>query len=199
MYEIFLKVVDLVHALGYIGIFIMTLIESTFIPIPAEITLIPAGYLVQSGQMNFLLVLLVSTAGTVAGSLINYYIAYFYGRKLLLKYGNYFFIDEKKLQTIEFFFQRHGAISTFSGRLLPGLKHFISFPAGLAKMDLLKFCIYTAAGGAIWSGLLIALGYYIGRNEDLIHQNLLLINMVVIGSVLCLALIYYMRNRGGRK
>jgi len=177
----------------------MTLIESTFIPIPAEITLIPAGYLVQSGQMNFLLVLLVSTAGTVAGSLINYYIAYFYGRKLLLKYGNYFFIDEKKLQTIEFFFQRHGAISTFSGRLLPGLKHFISFPAGLAKMDLFKFCLYTAMGGGIWSGLLIALGYYIGRNEDLIHQNLLLINVVVVGSVLCLALVYYLRNRGGRK
>lgn len=199
MYEFFLKAVELVHTFGYFGVFFMTFIESTFIPIPSEVTLIPAGYLVQSEQMNFIYVLLVSTLGTVAGSLVNYYIAFYYGRSLLIKYGNYFFINEKKLQAIEFFFQRHGAISTFSGRLLPGLKHFISFPAGLGKMNLPQFCLYTAAGGAIWSALLIGLGYYIGQNEQLINKHLATINIILVISIICLAAFYYWRLRQQRR
>ena len=135
MYEFFLEIVWLVESLGYFGLFFMTFIESTFIPIPAEITLIPAGYLVQKGEMNGILVWICATLGTLGGSLTNYYIAYFFGRKLFISKGKYFFMDKTKLEAIERFFLNHGAISTFTGRLLPGVKHFISFPAGLAKMD----------------------------------------------------------------
>ena len=101
MYEFFLQVVWFVKSLGYFGIFIMTFIESTFIPIPAEITLIPAGYLVQKGEMSGPLVLLVSALGTLGGALANYYIAYFFGRLLFIDKGKYFFLNQSKLNNLK--------------------------------------------------------------------------------------------------
>lgn len=195
LYELFLDVADLVQEFGYLGIFIMTFIESTFIPIPAEVTLIPAGYLVQKGQMNGIIVWLVSVLGTVLGSLFNYTIAYYFGRQLFIKYGKYFFMGEDKLVKIEKFFDKHGAISTFTGRLLPGLKHFISFPAGLAKMNIRIFCIYTTAGGAIWCGILILLGLFIGENELLITKYLKQINYIIFVIVICLGAFYIWQKK----
>ncbi len=195
MYELFLKAVELVEYFGYLGIFIMTAIESTFVPIPAEITLIPAGYLVSTGKFNFFAVLLVSTAGTVCGSLANYFIALHFGRHLLTKYGKYFFLNQQKLSKIEDFFERHGAISTFSGRLLPGLKHFISFPAGLGKMPLKTFCLYTALGGAIWSIILLILGYVIGINADLIKKYIKQINFILFVTIVCIITFYVWQKK----
>jgi membrane protein DedA with SNARE-associated domain len=195
MYELFLEIVGFIESLGYLGIFVMTFIESTFIPIPSEITLIPAGFLVAEGRMNFWLVSLSSLIGTLGGSLTNYMIAKYFGRKLLLNYGKYLFIDEERLKTIEFFFQRHGAISTFSGRLLPGLKHFISFPAGLAQMNIMTFSIYTAAGGALWNTLIIGLGYLIGENHGLIKQNLKYINIGLILFIVLLVGGYTLKHK----
>jgi membrane protein DedA with SNARE-associated domain len=180
MYEFFLEIVWFVESLGYFGIFIMTFVESTFIPIPAEITLIPAGYLVHKGELHGILVLLISTFGTLAGSTANYYIAYFFGRKLFADKGKYFFIKQSKLEKIEKFFVDHGAISVFTGRFLPGVKHFISFPAGLAKMNIKAFCLYTLAGGFIWCTVLILLGYMIGENELLIKKYLKQVNFILL-------------------
>ncbi len=195
MYELFIKVVELVDRIGYLGIFVMTFIESTFIPIPAEITLIPAGYLVSTGHMNFWLVSISALLGTIGGSLLNYTIARHFGRRLLLTYGRYFFINKHKLRLIEFFFERHGAISTFSGRLLPGIKHFISFPAGLAKMDYHLFIFYTAAGGAIFNTILVVLGYCIGENRDLIKQYMTQINIVLVLFIAFLVGFYIWRHK----
>lgn len=194
MYELFLKVVSFVEMFGYFGIFIMTFIESTFVPIPAEITLIPAGYLAQKGELHFSLVLIVSTLGTIGGSLFNYYIALWFGRRMLVTYGKWFFMDEKKLSKIDRFFEEHGAISIFTGRLLPGVKHFISFPAGLSRMNMKKFVIYTAMGGAIWCFILITLGYLIGENEELITKNLKTINFVIVVCVSFLIAFYIWRK-----
>ncbi len=199
MYEIFLKVVELVNSFGYWGIFLMTFIESTFIPIPAEITLIPAGYLVSKGEMNFYLVWFVSVIGTMGGSLVNYYIAASIGRRILLKYGKYFFIDKQKLTNMESFFHKHGSISMFTGRLLPGVKHFISFPAGLAKMNVKIFCTYTALGGALWCFILIMLGYVIGENESLITKHLKQINFILIVSLSCVIALYIWRKSVANK
>jgi len=190
MYEFFLDIVDLISRFGYLGIFIMTFIESTFIPIPAEVTLIPAGFLVARHEMNGLLVLFVSILGTLGGSLCNYWIAYHYGRRILISYGRYFFINEKKLQKIEHFFDKHGSISAFIGRLLPGVKHFISFPAGLARMNLRNFCFYTVCGGTIWCSVLIGLGFVIGENDALIKKNLQVVNTVLVIFVVCLIAFY---------
>ena len=198
MYEIFLEIVYFVESLGYFGIFIMTFIESTFIPIPAEITLIPAGYLVHKGEMHIALILLVSTIGTLAGSTANYYIAYFFGRKLFTNKGKYFFMNESKLEKIEKFFADHGAISVFTGRFLPGVKHFISFPAGLAKMDIKAFCLYTLAGGVIWCAVLISLGYLIGENELLIKKYLKQVNFSLLFLVSA-GIAYYIWKRKSKK
>lgn len=198
MYSLFLKLIALVESWGYLGIFIMTFVESTFIPIPAEVTLIPAGYLVAQGQMEWYLVFICSVAGTLGGSLLNYFIAYHLGRKIFIRYGKYFFMDSKKLGSIEGFFKKHGAISTFTGRLLPGVKHFISFPAGLAKMPIKIFVLYTALGAAIWCGILIEVGYQIGENEHLIKKY---IKQVNIGLILAVSAIisYYIWKISAKK
>ena len=188
-------VVKLVHTFGYFGIFFMTFIESTFIPIPSEITMIPAGYLIAKGELNFFWVFFWSVLGTILGALTNYAIAFYYGRKLLVKYGKYFLFSAKKLLKIELFFQKYGGISTFFGRMLPGIKHFISFPAGLGKMNLRLFTIYTAVGGAIWLLLLIILGYYIGTNEELVKKYIKHINIIIVSMAFLVAAYYMITKR----
>jgi membrane protein DedA with SNARE-associated domain len=188
MVEFLISITQLVEDLGYIGIFFMTFVESTFIPIPAEITLVPAGYLIADGKMNPFLVSICSTFGTVGGALFNYSIARYYGRSILVRYGKYIFMNPTRLKYIEQFFKSHGAISTFSGRILPGVKHFISFPAGLAKMKLAKFVTYTALGGFVWNTVLITLGYYIGQEQALIKKYMHQIN---ISLICCLAVVIY--------
>jgi membrane protein DedA with SNARE-associated domain len=162
-----------VEEAGYLGIFLMTLIESTFIPIPSEVTMIPAGYLVQQGVLNGPLVLLSSVAGSVGGAYVNYWIAKHYGRQLFTKYGKFFMLSPEKLEKVEKYFVDHGAISVFTGRLLPGIKHFISFPAGLAQMPMRPFLLYCLLSGVIWMVLLLGLGFAIGQNEEMLKPYLI--------------------------
>lgn len=186
--------VDFVHHLGYVGIFIMTFIESTFVPIPAEVTMIPAGYLVQQGKMDLFLVLASSIAGTVGGAYFNYWLAKRYGRDLFIRYGKYLMMTPEKLDKLERFFAKHGVISTFTGRLLPGIRHYISFPAGLARMDLKKFVIYTALGGAIWMTVLVLLGYYIGENKELMMHYMPRIKLGLMGVLVLGAVVYIWKH-----
>lgn len=191
--------VDFVYHLGYLGIFLMTFVESTFVPIPAEVTMIPAGYLVYQGKMDLLPVLVASILGTVGGAYFNYWLAKRYGRDLFIRYGKYLMMTPEKLDKLELFFYRHGAISTFTGRLLPGIRHYISFPAGLARMDLKKFVIYTALGGAIWMTVLVMLGYYIGENEDLMKIYLPKAKVGMVLIILLAGGIYIWRHRRRHK
>ncbi len=195
MHEFIKWLVDFVEHLGYFGIFIMTLIESTFIPVPSEVTMIPAGYLVQQGKMNFWWVFFASVAGTVIGAYVNYWIAKHYGRKLFTKYGKYFMMTPQKLRKLEKFYSQHGSLSTFIGRLLPGIRHYISFPAGLAKMHLGKFFLYTSLGGAIWMAVLLVVGYKIGDNEEMVRSILPVIQIVIYGVVGCFIALYFARRR----
>lgn len=187
--------VEMVHHLGYLGIFLMTFVESTFVPIPAEMTMIPAGYLIHQGKMDFIPSLLASVVGTVGGSYLNYWIAKKFGRDLFIRYGKFLMMTPAKLAKLERFFAEHGAISTFTGRLIPGLRHYISFPAGLAKMNLQKFFLYTALGGAIWMAVLLGLGYYIGENEDLVMTYLPMAKGAVLALVAIGAVFYVRRAR----
>lgn len=173
--------VHIIETLGYPGVFIMSALESTFLPIPSEATLIPAGYLIHQGVWNGPLVFFLAVSGTLAGSLANYALAYYCGRFMLVRYGKYMFMDEAKLAYMESYFVRHGALSIFLGRLVLGVRHFISFPAGLARMDLKLFCLYTTLGGAIWTFILLALGYMIGDNKDLVMS---LMPLIKVGFVL---------------
>lgn len=167
--ELAQELVDLIFDWGYIGIFLLMSIESSFIPFPSEIVLIPAGYLASQGQMSISLILINALGGSLVGAFINYYLALTLGRKLLIKYGEYFFVKEQTLKKMEFFFNAHGPISTFIGRLIPGIRQLISIPAGIAKMSVSLFAIYTALGAGIWALTLILLGYFIGHNQELIN------------------------------
>jgi membrane protein DedA with SNARE-associated domain len=184
MEEILHWIVEFVHNTGYVGIFVMTFLESTFLPIPSEITMIPAGYLVYQQKMDFWLVILSSVTGTAGGALLNYLIARKYGRPLIEKYKKYLFLNDTRIRKFEVFFEKHGEISTFTGRLLPAVRHFISIPAGIAKMNINKFIIYTSMGGSLWMLALVGMGYYIGNNEDIIREAMKqLLGAIVVGSV----------------
>jgi membrane protein DedA with SNARE-associated domain len=199
VHELAKWLVEFVNEFGYIGIFVMAFLESTFVPIPSEVTMVPAGYLVQQGRMAFVPVFIISTLGAVGGALLNYFIAYHYGRRFLFAFGKYMFFDHAKMAKLDAYFATHGEISTFTGRLIPGIRHVISFPAGLAHMDLKKFCIYTGVGGAIWMLTLITVGYIIGDNPDLVHAYMPYITGAIVGTVLCMVIMYVRRHRLKKK
>ena len=186
-------IVETVSSLGYAGIFIMMFLESSFFPFPSEVVMIPAGYLVYKGEMNMYLVILFGILGSLAGALFNYYLAVKFGRKFLIRYGRYFFIKEETIVKMENFFKNHGHISTFSGRLIPAVRQYISFPAGLARMNLFIFCLYTSLGAGIWVVILTLLGYYLGDNEGLIKEYLRYIIVVILIALAALAFWYYKR------
>ncbi len=180
-----------VGAWGYPGIFILMAMESTVLPVPSELVLIPAGYLAHKGEMSFPLILLASTLGSLAGASFNYIVALWLGRPFLNKYGKYFFVRPELLQKTDQFFLKHGAISTFTGRLILGIRHLISIPAGLTRMNFGKFSFYTCLGAAVWSLILILMGYFIGGNEQLIKENLPVMTVVLLSSVALLITAYY--------
>jgi membrane protein DedA with SNARE-associated domain len=173
----------IIETLGYPGVFIMSALESTFLPIPSEATLIPAGYLIYQGTWNGPLVFALAVAGTLTGSLANYTLAYYCGRFMLLRYGKYMLMDEAKLLKMESYFEKHGPLSIFLGRLIFGIRHFISFPAGLARMDLKQFILYTALGGGLWTFILLGLGFMIGDNKELVTSLLPAIKVLFVVAI----------------
>ena len=193
--EIAQTIVDLIFDWGYLGIFILMSIESSFIPFPSEIVLIPAGYLASKGDMNFGLIMFSALGGSMVGAFINYYMAFLLGRKILNRYGKYFFIKTNTLEKMEDYFEKHGAISTFIGRLIPGIRQLISIPAGLSHMNLAVFSTYTALGAGIWALILVGLGYFIGENQELIDTYLKQITIAVLISLVLLGLWYTYRQK----
>ena len=201
--EIIEWLISAVNSLGYLGIFIGMTIESSVIPFPAELILPPAGVLVARGQMSFLIVLLLAVAGSIAGALINYYIAYHLGRKavnkLLLKYGKILFIKESELLKSESYFQKHGEITTFVGRLIPGIRSFVSLPAGFYKMNLSKFCLFTGIGAGAWSAMLIYLGILYGENQETLKPLINQLTAWILLAIAVIIIVYYLIVKKKRK
>jgi len=195
IHELAQLLVDLIFDWGYLGIFIMMAIESSFIPFPSEIVLIPAGYLASQGEMSLGMIMLSALGGSMVGALINYFLAFTLGRAILEKYGKYFFIKQATLVKMDTYFLKHGAISTFTGRLIPGVRQLISIPAGLCKMNIVKFSAYTALGAGIWALILTLLGYFIGENEELINTYLKQITIVVMLVLVIISAIYYTKQK----
>jgi membrane protein DedA with SNARE-associated domain len=195
--ELAQSLIDLIFDWGYFGIFLLMTIESSFIPFPSEIVLIPAGYLVSQEQMSLWAVMACALGGSLAGAFINYYLALFVGRRFLARYGKYFFIKENALKKMDEYFEKHGPISTFIGRLIPGIRQLISIPAGLAKMDIKLFSLYTALGAGIWALILVLLGYFIGENQELIKEYLkqITLSLIVVLIVLGGWYAYYQKRK----
>jgi len=195
--ELAQDLVDLIFDWGYLGIFLLMSVESSFIPFPSEIILIPAGYLASQGEMSLGMIMASALGGSLLGAFINYYLALILGRKILKRYGKYFFINENALEKMDNYFDKHGAISTFIGRLIPGIRQLISIPAGLSRMNLAIFSTYTALGAGIWALILTMLGYFIGENQELINTYLKQITIIVLISLVLLGswYAYYQRNK----
>lgn len=160
---------------NYWFVFIFMVVESSFIPFPSEVVVPPAAYLaVTKGDMNLFLVWLFATAGALCGALINYGLSVWIGRPLVYRFadsriGHACLIDRAKVDRAEKYFDEHGAMSTFIGRLIPAVRQLISIPAGLARMSVSKFCLYTALGAGVWNAVLAGLGYWLGKSVPLNH------------------------------
>jgi len=186
MEEIIKFLVSTIGEWGYLGIFLLMFLESSFFPFPSEVVMIPAGYLAYKGDMNLFIVILIGVLGSLSGAWFNYFLASKFGRKFLEK-----FISIEKLNKLDRFFEKHGHISTFSGRLIPGVRQYISFPAGLARMNRVIFSFFTALGSLIWILVLVGLGYFIGQNQELIHKYLKEITIITLVIVFLIIFVYY--------
>jgi len=199
MYAFLNWLVDTIGSMGYPGIMFLMFIESTFIPLPSELVIPPAGYLISQNQMSWTGVIASGTLGSVLGAVFNYTIAMYLGRPFIIKYGRYFGISQSHFIEGEKFFLKHGNISTFIGRLILGVRHYISFPAGLCKMKIGKFCFYTALGAGIWVWILTYIGYFVGNNKEKIIEVSKQWSLYVIIACALLIALYILWHRRKQK
>jgi len=163
---------DLFRGMGYPGIVVLMAVESSILPLPSELVMPPAGYLAAKGEMNIALAVACGVLGSILGALANYGLALWLGRAFFLRLGKYVLITERALDRSERYFAAHGEISTFLGRMLPVVRHLISIPAGVARMQLGRFVLFTGLGALVWCSILSWIGWFIGRREDVILEVL---------------------------
>lgn len=156
---------------GYFGLFLLLLIENLFPPIPSEVILPLAGFLVGRGEFVFVGALLASTAGAVVGALILYALGRWGGRTLVLRYGRFLRVTDKDLDRADGWFDRYGNWIVFLARLIPGIRSIVSIPAGTLEMPLLQFTVLSTLGSALWNTLLIGLGVFLGRNWEVVSER----------------------------
>jgi membrane protein DedA with SNARE-associated domain len=203
LHQIIAWIVQTVAQWGYPGIVALMFLESSFFPFPSEVVIPPAGYLASRGDMSLWLVIVCGLGGSLLGAIFNYWLAIQFGRPFFEKYGRYLLVSSKALDRADAFFARHGHISTFVGRLLPGIRQYISLPAGLARMNFFLFCVFTALGAGIWVIVLAAAGYLFGQNQDLLMSNVHKISIglvlfcvfLVAGYCICLVARYFWRKK----
>ena len=183
--------------MNYMSITALMTIESSFIPFPSEVVIPPAAYIASKpeSQLNIFLVVLFGTLGALIGAYINYFLALWLGRPIVYKFadsklGKLFLLSSEKIQKAENYFNDHGKVSTFVGRLVPGIRQLISIPAGLARMNLLSFTFYTTLGALIWNSVLALVGYLAHGQADLINRYSHELSLIIL-IIVVLALLYF--------
>jgi membrane protein DedA with SNARE-associated domain len=186
--------------MNYYTITLLMTVESSFIPFPSEIVIPPAAFIAskEGSDLNLFLVVLFGTLGALLGAYINYALAYYLGRPILHKFadskiGRLMLLSSEKIQTAENYFQTHGKTSTFVGRLIPALRQVISVPAGLSKMNLISFTLFTLLGAGLWNAVLALLGYIAQGQSDLIDMYSHEIGYGIMGIILLIAAFYFLK------
>ncbi|MDP2820699.1 MAG: DedA family protein [bacterium] len=193
--NLFIKIID---TGSYAGIFFLMTLESMIIPVPSEAVMPFAGFLWFLGKMSAIPIIVSSTLGSIFGSLISYYLGFFGGRPLIKKFGRYLLLNEEHLIITENFFNRFGAKTIFFSRFIPIVRHLISIPAGIGKMNLLKFIIYTIVGAGLWNSFLAYLGYYLGNNWAEIRKYGEIIDVSLIIFIIGFIIFYFHKKRTGQ-
>jgi membrane protein DedA with SNARE-associated domain len=191
--------------MNYWTITILMAIESTFLPLPSELVLPPAAWKASQGELNLFLVILFGSLGCVLGATINYALSRTLGRTIIYgladsKMAKFIFLSREKLEKAENYFVENGNTSTFVGRFVPVIRHLISIPAGLAKMNYWKFVFYTFTGSFLWNTILSLLGYYFGKNQEVLMAHFEQLKWVALGiGVLFVLYLIFFRNKKKRK
>lgn len=179
--------VNLISSAGYAGLAFLMMLESMIAPVPSEAVMPFAGFLLFDGRMEWGAVIFFSTLGSIIGSLLSYYIGRGFGRPLVIRYGRYLLLNEHHLELTEKFFQKYGNKTIFISRFIPIVRHFISLPAGAARMNLTIFSLYTIAGAALWNTFLAYLGYRLGSDWEVIRaysEKLdILVGALIVGAI----------------
>ena len=195
-------ITSLLSNLNYGTIFFLMMLESTVVPVPSEFVVTPAAYHAASGQLDIWLVILAATIGANLGASINYFVALYVGRPVIYRFANSHWgkmclLNQEKVEKSERYFDEHGIVATLTGRLIPGIRHLISIPAGLARMNYWKFLLYTTIGAGVWHSILAALGWYLHaivpeeQLNDKISEYAEYIKIVILALVV-LAIVYFL-------
>ena len=195
-------ITSLLSNLNYGTIFFLMMLESTVVPVPSEFVVTPAAYHAASGQLDIWLVILAATIGADLGASINYFVALYVGRPVIYRFANSHWgkmclLNQEKVEKSERYFDEHGIVATLTGRLIPGIRHLISIPAGLARMNYWKFLLYTTIGAGVWHSILAALGWYLHaivpeeQLNDKISEYAEYIKIVILALVI-LAIVYFL-------
>jgi membrane protein DedA with SNARE-associated domain len=195
-------ITSLLSNLNYGTIFFLMMLESTVVPVPSEFVVTPAAYHAASGQLDIWLVILAATIGADLGASINYFVALYVGRPVIYRFANsrggkMCLLNQEKVEKSERYFDEHGIVATLTGRLIPGIRHLISIPAGLARMNYWKFLLYTTIGAGVWHSILGALGWYLHaivpeeQLNDKISEYAEYIKIVILALVV-LAIVYFL-------
>ena len=197
---------------GFPAVFVLMAIESSFLPLPSEAVLIPAGFMAYRGELTFgspapdiAVLVICGMLGSILGAYFNYFLSLWLGRPILHRFGKYVFLSEKHLNRAEELFREYGDITTFVCRLLPAIRHLISIPAGLSKMNLWRFTLFTALGAGIWSSILTAFGCYLGslsgsmtyreiahKGKDLVVHNYI---WIFLGLAICVVVYIFIHKK----
>jgi membrane protein DedA with SNARE-associated domain len=188
-----------IDKIGYWGVFVLMTMESMVFPVPSEAVLPFAGFLIVEGRLTFAGVILVSTIGSIAGSLISYGMGAWGGRSFIDRFGRYLLLDHKDLEFTERFFTKYGTATIFISRFIPVVRHLISIPAGTGRMRLLPFTIYTAIGAGLWNAILTVVGYYLRQSWSEVMKYSHVIDIVVVILLIGLFGFFVYKHLGGRK
>jgi membrane protein DedA with SNARE-associated domain len=182
--------VAFIAATSYPGIFLLMVMESMVFPVPSEAVMPFAGFLIVDGQFTFTGVIIASTLGSIVGSLVSYAIGFYGGKPFIKRFGKFLLLDTHDLEMTERFFGKNGELTIFISRFIPIIRHLISIPAGLGKMKLWKFIVYTIIGAGMWNAFLTYVGFKLKENWSEVMKYSHIIDIVVIG-ILGLAFLYY--------